>query len=1247
MGFNGAAAAKIDYLMQRVEVLQWIAIVALLIALAAWIPWIFRSFPRKSAVKKKPLSQSGAPGHFNVSQKLSRAWINLRTHRTPVILSFLYIAVLITMLSSRIQIVPTVIFGFIAALSAVVLIFFSQKKIFSLGAFFCLAILLANLLSVSRIGDRTLWVAELLNLPAGVTATRYSGMNWNSNRSKRTVISEIDLNKSNSPLLHGDRFSILFKGYLYVPESGNYELSIASDDGSFLMMDGKTLISNPGYHALIDVSQSFFLTKGLHSFAVKYFNDTADAGIVLSWMPPNQSKQVIPGRYFFQQNVSESAFRTFDFIVTFLNSWLNILLIVAMTLCYAMDNRSFRRLFTREYLKNLWQKRRVVYQFTQKEFPSLLAGFLLGIAVFAVFWILYHGIGYAPCRHGLRAEMFKTEDFRESVQVFNGKQARFNSITSRIFHRNIFSVLFTGYFYADKPGRYQFGLQADNGARLFLDDLKLIDGWKANPRNRRKAGIHLTTGFHQVRIEMYNHYLPAFIDWSYAPPGSNRLRAVPLWNLYPTQPDPTLRSDDVRFHQLNFYGVLFLTGLILLLIVLSLRYSRIQSRFTLPLGVVLFLTLFLFHASRLDPDHRFGVNWFISLPASGKILVAIALLSLSIPGIRSMIRQVPGKIQASGWIPNVLFPASLISGIVGQIFFTGMNYPRPGMGALLFATAAFLVILNARMLQFPSETREEYPLEAVHILLFVLILCAAAFLRFYRLSEMPPGLWWDEAQTGIVSRDILNSHFPPIYDLRINAGSLASYMIALWFKIFGSSVWALRSYYATIGTITTGISYFFFRQYFHRWWSLFGMALIAVSRWLFSINRVAMATIDETILLSFLVFITYSKVLRTRKLRWYVITGILLGIGLYLHTGARVLPMIIGVDLLVRWFKEGKVFLRRQGIAALLMILIAWVVFAPMALHILHHPDDYFKRSKQTLLSTEYPGWYPVPPLLDNVVEYLKMYPWSGDWHPRHNWGRKPQLPPYVSVLALFGAAFFLARISSAFSRFYIMGFVLVSLQGILTVHNGTANLNRVAENIPIVHLMAVTGAVYIAIGFRRLFGRFGSRVMVPLLALCVIGFSTVRAYRIYFHDYLKSHDIIGAFGFQPELTEPAQYILNLLNENPSIQVWAENTRADSFRYILPGNSRLHDLSLHALPPRESRTDMAIVVLNQSHSLTGTIRKRFPGAEVKEIPYSLDKKFVLFRVFFVSSTRGDRADSQTDHFRRERVPDNHFSDSFR
>lgn len=87
---------------------------------------------------------------------------------------------------------------------------------------------------------------------------------------------------SNTPDADG---SILWTGYLYVPEDGSYKFELKSRDGSWLWIDGSLKIDNHGLHALKSVQSSEIpLSRGYHPVKVFYFyRSLKDACCVLSW----------------------------------------------------------------------------------------------------------------------------------------------------------------------------------------------------------------------------------------------------------------------------------------------------------------------------------------------------------------------------------------------------------------------------------------------------------------------------------------------------------------------------------------------------------------------------------------------------------------------------------------------------------------------------------------------------------------------------------------------------------------------------------------------------------------------------------------------------------------------------------------------------------------------------------------------------------------------------------------------------
>lgn len=120
-------------------------------------------------------------------------------------------------------------------------------------------------------------------------------------KKKSGVSQGLDLslrNKDKSIVFH-------FRGYLDVPETGVYEFSLRSDDGSRLRLSGHTvaemnyLQDQPG-----ESSATVALEKGKHPIFVEYFNWAHSKTPVLevSWEGPNLKKQKIPTSAYYYQD---------------------------------------------------------------------------------------------------------------------------------------------------------------------------------------------------------------------------------------------------------------------------------------------------------------------------------------------------------------------------------------------------------------------------------------------------------------------------------------------------------------------------------------------------------------------------------------------------------------------------------------------------------------------------------------------------------------------------------------------------------------------------------------------------------------------------------------------------------------------------------------------------------------------------------------------------------------------------------
>jgi len=77
-------------------------------------------------------------------------------------------------------------------------------------------------------------------------------------------------------------FAMVFEGRLTIPYSGDYQFSLASDDGSALVIDGETVVGNDGIHPLKSVGMKETLEVGDHRIKVLYFDGGGQRALALS-----------------------------------------------------------------------------------------------------------------------------------------------------------------------------------------------------------------------------------------------------------------------------------------------------------------------------------------------------------------------------------------------------------------------------------------------------------------------------------------------------------------------------------------------------------------------------------------------------------------------------------------------------------------------------------------------------------------------------------------------------------------------------------------------------------------------------------------------------------------------------------------------------------------------------------------------------------------------------------------------------
>ncbi len=317
------------------------------------------------------------------------------------------------------------------------------------------------------------------------------------------------------------------------------------------------------------------------------------------------------------------------------------------------------------------------------------------------------------------------------------------------------------------------------------------------------------------------------------------------------------------------------------------------------------------------------------------------------------------------------------------------------------------------------------------------ILLLAAFFRFYLITEIPPGLYPDEAANGNNALEALRTGpqaggpaggFKIFYPENNGREGLFINLQAVAINFLGAEPWTLRIVSAVFGTLTVlGIfllakelfpagsvlrntnqyeptnSYIRRNSYFVKLIPLLSALFLATSYWHINFSRIGFRAI---LVPFFAVFGAYwlLKAIRTEKISSTLAAGIATGLGFHTYIAFRFMPFVLAVPALLalRSWRAGRKPQRCVPCVVALFLFITLIVALPIGLYFLQHPQDFFGRGGQvSIFSAE----SPTREFFKSTALTLGMFNARGDCNGRHNLACEPQLFWPVGILFLIGLA--------------------------------------------------------------------------------------------------------------------------------------------------------------------------------------------------------------------------------------------------
>ncbi len=490
-------------------------------------------------------------------------------------------------------------------------------------------------------------------------------------------------------------------------------------------------------------------------------------------------------------------------------------------------------------------------------------------------------------------------------------------------------------------------------------------------------------------------------------------------------------------------------------------------------------------------------------------------------------------------------------------------------------------------------------------LLLIGVLAVAAATRFYRIHDIPAGLWLDETDIAKQALEIVRGARPKPWDVaRLEVPWAYHYYVALFYKLLGPGYLTVKLPHLIISVATAGGLYLLAREFFPRPYAMFTALLWATMRW--SVNMSRWGHVNTLTLFWYTTVIWLVWRARTSEKTWlWGAGGIALGLSQYSYQATRSLVPVVALFMALDVWQRHARARKHLSRIALFWGLFA-LVYAPLAWTYIHHPNLFLERSQAISIFNPLFTRDPWAALKGNIGKYFGMFFYKGDPNGRHNIPYAAVVDPITGGLLVLGFARALRSPLHPRHVIWLLWTAAFMTAGILTTE--APNTFRVYGMTPALAIIATlgleslsrilltppkaTGAEKIPRGF--LVPRAGRLALPVLLVLIISGLNL----HTYFARQAKDPRVVHMFNVGP--TKVGQYIATL-PENVTIYLDREFWAFSPIEVINPERTFTRLKTPDHVPPPPAQTGPVVYVLGRYGSLlTPYLRTLFPTARVDE-----------------------------------------------
>ncbi|CAG0933029.1 hypothetical protein TFLX_02857 [Thermoflexales bacterium] len=286
----------------------------------------------------------------------------------------------------------------------------------------------------------------------------------------------------------------------------------------------------------------------------------------------------------------------------------------------------------------------------------------------------------------------------------------------------------------------------------------------------------------------------------------------------------------------------------------------------------------------------------------------------------------------------------------------------------------------------------------------IAVILLAFTLRLHDLAGTPPGLHIDELANVQMTETVTQGRFVIFFPENIGNEALYFYFAAPFMSLLGKSIVALRMPPVFMSLVGMCVIWALTRRLFGPVAALVAMIGFAATFWTLLTGRILVRTVLELPLAALAAYCFWRARTASGRRIWvfFALSGLFAGLSIETYIASRALPVIFVVfgayTLLFQrsnwrfWFKG---------------LVIALAVMALVALPLVLYLTQYTDGGKLSFFNINQPlrelGQGNPQPLIENVINVLGMFVFTGDALPYYGIPHRPFLEPMGAALLIGG----------------------------------------------------------------------------------------------------------------------------------------------------------------------------------------------------------------------------------------------------